>query len=188
MAVWSHVHAGAWIVLEGRYRRWWRTGRQRWRRLPRWLLAGPVLRDALSRICCVRITLPVPPVVQWHIRLVAFAHFDGRGALARPGFARVVVRAAHVKHRVLRYPAIKVAFRGLWVVLEASGPLLLDRQESGGACRRPAEVQVEAQVGTEVILFGVSVGYADRLDVGRALWQLDQKSFEVVPVGDPHLA
>src|SRR5271163_5314536 len=165
MAVRSHVHAGGRIVLESRYRRWWRTWRQRRWCLPRWLLARPVLRDTLPRICCVRITLPVPPVVQRNVRLVAFAHFDSRGALARPGFTRIVARATHIQHRVLRYPAVKVAFRRLGVVLVARVPLLLGRQESGSACGRPAEVQVEAQVGAEVILLGVSVGHTDRLDV-----------------------
>src|SRR3984885_15705979 len=117
MAVWSHVHAGAWIVLKGRNRWWWRTGRQRRWHLPRWLLTRPVLRDTLTRIRCVRITLPVPPVVQWHVRFVAFAHFDGRGAFTRPGLAWIVVRAAHVQHRVLRYPAIEVTFRYIRIVL-----------------------------------------------------------------------
>src|ERR1700739_1782166 len=110
MAVGSYVHAGAWIVLEGRYRWWWRTGRQRRWRLPRWLLARAVLRDTLPRKCRVRVTFPVPPVVQWDVGLVAFAHFDGGGALARAGLARIVARATHVEHRVLREPAVKGAF------------------------------------------------------------------------------
>src|ERR1700744_1457484 len=102
MTVGSHVHAGGRIVLECRYRRGWRTWWERRRCLPRWLLTRPVLRDALPGICCVRITLPVPPVVQWHVGLVAFAHFDGRGALARASLARIVARATHIQHRVLR--------------------------------------------------------------------------------------
>src|ERR1700728_4689191 len=132
MAVGSHVHAGAWVVLEGRYRRWWRTGRQRRWRLPRRLLTRPVLRDTLPRISRVRITLPIPPVVQWHVRLVAFAHLGGRGALARARLARIVVGAAHVEHRVLRHPPIKVTFRDIRVVLLADSTQLLGRQESGG--------------------------------------------------------
>src|SRR5271163_3177140 len=174
MAVWSHVHAGAWIVLKGRDRWWWRTGRKRRWHLARWLLAWPELRDTLTRICRVRITLPVPPIVQWNVRLVAFAQFDGRGAFTWAGLAWIVVRATHVEHRVLRYPAVEVTFRDIRVVLLADSPLLLGRQESGGAWRRPVEVQVEAQEAADVVLLGVPVGQSDRLHVGRALRQFDQ--------------
>src|SRR3984957_10728644 len=161
MAVGPLVHAGAWIVLKGCYRWWWRTGWQRRWGLPRRLLARPVLRDTLPRVRRVRITLPVPSVVQWNVGFVPLADLPGRGALARPRLARIVVRPTHIEHRVLRHPAVEVTFRRLRVVLEAGVPLLLGRQESGGAGRRPAEVQVEAQVGTEVILLGVPVGHAD---------------------------
>src|ERR1700733_12409733 len=139
MAVGSHVHSGAGAVFKGRYRWWRRTGRQRRLHLSRWLLARPVLRDTLPRVCRVRITLPVPSVVQWNVRLVALAHLDGRGALARAGLTRIVARPTHIEHRVLRQPAVKVALRRLRVVLEAGGPLLLGRQKSGGAGGAAAE-------------------------------------------------
>src|ERR1700744_5499203 len=153
MAVGSHVHSGAWVVFKGRYRWWRRTGRQRGQHLSRRLLARPVLRDTLARVCRVRITLPVPSIVQWNVRLVALAHLDGRGALARAGLTRIIARPTHIEHRVLRQPAVKVALRRLRIVLEAGGPLLLGREKTRGTGRRPAEVQVEAQVGAEVILF-----------------------------------
>src|SRR6201999_1412199 len=132
MAVGAHVHSGAWVVFEGRYRRRGRTGRQRRRHLSRRLLARPELRDTLPRVRRVRIALPVPSVVQGNVRLVALAHLDGRGALARTGLTRIVARPTHIEHRVLRQPAVKVALRRIWVILETGGPLLLGRQKSGG--------------------------------------------------------
>src|SRR6202035_4425475 len=98
MAVGSHVHSGAGVVFKGRYRWWRRTGRQRRWHLPRRLLARPVLRDTLPRVRRVRITLPVPSVVQRNVGLVALAHLHGRGALARPGLTRIVVRPTHIEH------------------------------------------------------------------------------------------
>src|ERR1700728_114562 len=163
MAVGSHVHSGAWVVFKGRDRWWRRTGRQRRLHLSRRLLARPVLRGTLPRVCRVRITLPGAFVVQWNVRLVALAHLDGRGALARAGLTRIVARPTHIEHRVLRQPAVKVALRRLRVVLEAGGPLLLGRQKSGGTGRRPAEGQIEAQVGTEISLVGVPGGDAERV-------------------------
>src|SRR5208337_4783422 len=144
MPIWSDIHTGRWIVLNGRYRRRCRGRRRSWRctrSRPRCQL-----RDILSRPRCVRITLPIEAVVERNVLLVAFAQLHCRGPLARPRLTRIVTRTAHPGDvRVLRYPAIEVTFRNIWGVLVAGGPLLLDRQESGGTWRRKVQVQVEAQ-------------------------------------------
>ncbi len=57
----------------------------------------------------VRVALPVLAVVERHVLLVALAQLHGRGALARARLAWRVARAAHIEHRVLRYPAVQVA-------------------------------------------------------------------------------
>src|SRR5262249_3026564 len=137
--------------------------REGWRRdagcrgLPGWLLARPELRDTLSAVRCIGVALPVEPVIQWHVFLVAFTHLYRWGAFARTSLARQVARATHVEHRVLGHPAVKVTFRDIGVVLETGGPLLRGRQESRCACWWPVQIQVEAQVSASVVLLGVLV-------------------------------
>src|SRR5262249_51272021 len=109
------------------------------------------LWDALSGQCRVRVALPVEAVVERDIGLVAFTLLDRRCPLARPSLARVVTRATNgVELRVLRYPAVDQARRPRRGVLEDGRPLLLGREESGRARRRPVEVQLKVQAKTPV--------------------------------------
>src|SRR4029077_615193 len=145
------------------------------------------LRNRLSRQRRVGVALPVVAVVEWHVILVALAHLGRRRAFARHGHTGQIARTAYVERRILRDAAVELARRPIRVVLQGGGTPLLGRQEPGGAWWWQVEVQVECQVVTLVVLFGVPLGHAYRLGGGGALRQQHNQLLEARLVGDGDL-